>query len=518
MINLNKIRSCVTKGLKLASAAAFALVAVCTSMSAVVHADNPIIQTSYTPDPAPMVWNDTFYLYTGHDADNASGYEMPDWQCFSTTDMKNWVNHGVVLSSEDFEWGEPGTCWAAQCVERNGKFYYYVTISLKNDGARCIGVAVADSPTGPFKDAIGGPLCGPNWSYIDPTVLIDDDGQAYLYFGNPNLYYVKLKDNMIETDGEIEMSSMTAKHFGESRDGLSTSYEEGPWIYKRNGLYYMVYAASGVPETIDYSISEYPTSHWQYKGMIMDTCPTSFTIHPGIIEYKGHSYFTYHTGDLEGGGGFTRSGAIEEFTFGEDGSIPKIEATREGPDQIECLNPYVEHVAETICREEGIKIVQTDDDIYVSKCSNGDYIKLAGVNFAEKATSFTASASAVRTTGTLELRLDSVDGKVIGTVEIPQCESDEAWQTLTCDVSGASGVHDLYFVFSVDSGRGYANFDKWQFDGIYDPDDFPPAPPAVVRKSSSQSALIIAVAAAVVIAVVIIAIPAAKGKGKKKAE
>lgn len=434
-----------------------------------VYADNPTVQTIYTADPAPMVWNDTFYLYTGHDADNATGYEMSDWRCYSTTDMKNWVDHGAVLSYTDFEWAEPDSCWAAQCIERNGKFYYYVTLSSKEaGGVRAIGVAVSDSPTGPFKDAIGKPLCGPNWSYIDPTVFIDDDGQAYLYFGNPDLYYVKLKDNMIETDGKVQKSLMNAEQFGVSRDGKSSSYEEGPWIYKRNGLYYMVYAGSGVPETIDYSISDSPTSNWQYKGQIMNTCPTSFTIHPGIIEYKGHAYFTYHTGNLKGGGGFTRSASIEEFTFEEDGSIPKIKATKAGPDQIESFNPYLKNEAETICWEEGVETKRGENGesngIYVTDAGKGDYIKVAGVDFSENATSFTTSASATGSEGTIEIRLDARDGELVGTVNIPKCEAEDAWQTLTCDISGASGVHDLYFCFDTSETSGTVHFDWWRFN------------------------------------------------------
>lgn len=478
-----------------------------------VYAENPTIQTSFTPDPAPMVYNDTFYFYTGHDADNASNYIMTDWQCFSSTDMKNWTNHGSVLSYTDFEWAEPDSCWAAQCVERNGKFYFYVTLSSKEaGGARAIGVAVGDTPTGPFKDAIGKPLCGPDWAYIDPTVLIDDDGQAYLYFGNPTLHYVKLKDNMIELDGAITACDMNSKQFG-SNDQMSSLYTEGPWIYKRNGLYYMVYAASGIPETIDYSVSDSPTGPWEYKGRIMEPY-TSFTLHPGIAEYKGHAYYTYHSADISNGNGFCRSGAIEEFEFKSNGDIPLIKPTREGPAQIQHFNPYLENQAETFCTEEGIKVAQTDNGIYLTKCGKGDYIRVAGVNFAEKATGFTANASAVRTSGKIELRLDAPDGKLIGTVNVAEGEEDEAWQTLSCEISGASGVHDLYFCFDVDVNRGYVNFDSWKFDGVYNEDDFEKAPEPIKPKSKNMTALI-AVSVIVVICVIIAAVLAVT-KGKKK--
>lgn len=478
-----------------------------------VHAENPPIQTSFTPDPAPMVYNDTFYFYTGHDADNASYYTMTDWQCFSTTDMKNWTNHGSVLSYTDFEWAEPDSCWAAQCVERNGKFYFYVTLSSKEaGGARAIGVAVGDTPTGPFKDAIGKPLCGPDWAYIDPTVLIDDDGQAYLYFGNPTLHYVKLKDNMIECDGEITAFEMNSKQFG-SNGQMQSLYTEGPWIYKRNNLYYMIYAASGIPETIDYSVSDSPTGPWEYKGRIMEPY-TSFTLHPGIAEYKGHAYYTYHSADISDGNGFCRSGAIEEFEFKDNGDIPLIKPTREGPAQLHHFNPYTDNEAETFCTQEGTKIAQTESSIYLTKCSKGDYVRVAGVNFSEKATAFTAKASAVRTGGKIDIRLDSPEGDVIGSVAVSEVEEDEAWQELSCEISGASGVHDLYFCFDVDVNRGYINFDSWKFDGVYNEGDFEKAPAPIKTKMPANPWIIAAVVILAVVLIILIAVYSARRKKK----
>ncbi len=201
------------------------------------HADNPAIQTIYSTDPAPMVYNDTVYLYTGRDKDNSNFYYMPDWHCYSSTDMQNWTDHGMMLSWDSFTWGKEDTAWAAQCIERNGKFYYYVTLENKSGGGRCVGVAVADSPTGPFKDALGKPLIGTNWDYIDPTVFIDDDGQAYLMFGNPTCYYVKLNEDMISYSGTVQAFDMNASSFGPNSSRAS-SYGEGPWLYKRNNLYY----------------------------------------------------------------------------------------------------------------------------------------------------------------------------------------------------------------------------------------------------------------------------------------
>lgn len=166
----------------------------------------PIIQTKYTADPAPLVYNDTVFLYTSHDEDDAMGFKMQDWLLYSSTDMVNWTEHGAVASLKDFAWVPyDNGAWAVQCVERNGKFYLYCPMP----GNVGIGVLVADSPYGPFKDPIGKPLIKNSNHDIDPTVMIDDDGQAYMYWGNPKVYYVRLNDD-ISYSGEITQDTLEA--------------------------------------------------------------------------------------------------------------------------------------------------------------------------------------------------------------------------------------------------------------------------------------------------------------------
>jgi arabinoxylan arabinofuranohydrolase len=219
-----------------------------------------------------MVYIDTVYLYTTHDEDVTVNnfFIMNDWRCYSSTDMVNWTNHGMVLSYTDFSWAR-GDAWAGQCIHRNGKFYFYVPVNQKN-GGNAIGVAVSDSPTGPFSDPLGIPLTS-GYGYIDPTVFIDDDGQAYLYWGNPNLYYVKLNEDMISCDKSIGIVQvpLTVESFGprEDNEERETSYEEGPWLYKRNDLYYLLYPVGGIPEHLAYSTSTGPTGHCVYRDTIM---------------------------------------------------------------------------------------------------------------------------------------------------------------------------------------------------------------------------------------------------------
>ncbi|WP_432713901.1 glycoside hydrolase family 43 protein [Pedobacter sp.] len=293
-------------------------------------AQNPIIKHLFTADPAPIIYKDTVFLYTGQDTATVSdtNYKMPAWHIFSSTDMVNWKDRGA-LSPEIFSWSA-GDAYASQCIYRDGKFYWFVSTQHKknadSNGGFAIGVAVSDSPTGPFKDAIGKALVTNDmtldmkhsWDDIDPTVFVDDNGQAYLYWGNGSCKWVKLKNNMTELDGPITVFK-------------PQNYIEGPWVYKRNGHYYLIYAGAGTkPEMIEYCMSTSPEGPWVYKGIIQGNVPNSFTTHPGILDFKGKSYFFYHNGTLPTGGSYRRSICIDEMHYNADGTIQKIVETTKG--------------------------------------------------------------------------------------------------------------------------------------------------------------------------------------------
>ena len=433
-------------------------------------AQNPIIQTNYTADPAPMVHNGTVYVYTSHDEDETvrNFFTMNDWRCYSTTDMVNWTDHGAVLSYKTFEWSR-GDAWAGQCIYRNGKFYYYLPVNQKN-GGNAIGVAVSDSPTGPFKDAIGKPLLV-GYGYIDPTVFIDDDSQAYLYWGNPNLWHVKLNDDMISYNQELGIvkEDLKDENFGcraKKIDNRTAAYEEGPWLFKRNSLYYLLYPAGGVPEHLAYSTAKSITGPWTYGDTIMHVIKEggAFTNHPGYIEFKGKSYLFYHNGALPGGGGFKRSVCIESFQFNADGSIPLITPTKEGVKESAAnLNPFSRVEAETIAWEEGIETAKDEKaGVYVTDISNGDYIKVRSVDFSKGAKSFAASISKVSGSGAIEIRVDGKDGQLLGTCLLKSSNNPQKWITQSCKVDKLNGLHDLYLVFIGGEGNLF-NFDWWQF-------------------------------------------------------
>jgi len=452
---------------KLAAALAFSAFSAAATAA---RADNPIVQTSYTADPAPMVYDGRLYLYTSHDEDVTVNnfFTMNDWRLYSTIDMVNWTDHGSPAGYKTFSWGT-GDAWAPMGVARNGKFYLYVPIN--NSTGSKIGVAVADSPIGPFKDALGKALISTGSGNIDPTVFIDDDMQAYLYWGNPNLYYVKLNTDMISFPGSPTQVNLTTAGFGtRSNSDRATAYEEGPWFYKRGSLYYIVYPADGTPEKISYTTSSGALGPWMFRGDIMakETGSTgSFTNHPGVIDYKGHSYFFYHNAALPGGGGYKRSVCAEEFTYGADGTIPMISMTTAGPKAVENLNPFVQQEAETIAFSAGLKTeVCSEGGMDVTMISSGDYIKVKSVDFGPGIVSFDARVASAGSGGTIELHLDSQTGTMLGTCAVAGTGGAQTWMTKTCAVTGATGVHDLFFKFTGGSGTSLFNFNWWKFTSV----------------------------------------------------
>jgi len=437
------------------------LAAIATS--SISQAQNPIIQTSYTADPAPMVYNDKVYLYTGHDEDGSKWFTMNAWKLYTTSDMVNWTDHGEVLSFKDFSWAK-GDAWAAHCTEKDGKFYWYVTLTSRYNNRPAIGVAVADSPYGPFIDPLGKPLAQSGHGDIDPAVFIDDDGQAYLYWGNPNCYYVKLNEDMISYDGEIIKVPMTEEAFGkrEGNPERPTLYEEGPWLHKRNGLYYMLWAGGPIPEHIGYSTSKSPAGPWKYAGKVMPTEGGSFTNHPGVIDFKGETYFFYHNAGLPGGSGFTRSVCVEKLSFEKDGSISQLKMTKGITDGLKPVNPYRKTEAETIAWSEGIKASQNKEvGVFVTATRNDAYIKVKDVDFRSHGSSkFTARVgTTLNSNANMEVRLDSPDGKLLATIKVPITGGNDRWALVSTEIPKVTGTHDLFFVFN----NSNIFFDYWMF-------------------------------------------------------
>lgn len=300
---------------------------------------NPLIKNKFTADPAPLVHDGTLYLYVGHDEfyegqDTASGgreFNITEWLCYSTEDMQTWTDHGSVLKPTDFEYGI-GEAWASQVIESDGKFYYYTTVQAGEPyNSKVVGVAVADNPLGPFTDPIGKPLITDDmtsngergwWNDIDPTFIKDDEGQAWLSWGNGTCFLVKLKPNLIELDGEIQVVDIP-------------NFAEGPWLHKHDDLYYLTYASMDLGfETISYATATSMEGPWTPHGELTGRAENSFTIHPGIAEFNDKWYLFYHNATLtiDGMPGAIgrRSVCVDELHHNPDGTLKFVEQTTGG--------------------------------------------------------------------------------------------------------------------------------------------------------------------------------------------
>ncbi|HVF97312.1 MAG TPA: glycoside hydrolase family 43 protein [Flavisolibacter sp.] len=433
-----------------------------------VSSQNPIVQTMYTADPAPMVYNGKVYLYTGHDEDGSTWFVMNNWKLYTTEDMVNWTDHGVVANYKIFSWAK-GDAWAMQVVERAGKFYMYAPVISKTTNSPAIGVAVADNPYGPFYDPLGKPLAQSGKGDIDPAVFIDDDGQAYLYWGNPFCYYVKLNEDMISYAGDIVPLPMTEEAFAKREGNVKdrpTLYEEGPWLWKRNSQYYLFWAGGPLPEHIGYSTSKNPVGPWKYSGTVMAKEGRSFTNHSGLIDFKGKTYFFYHNGALPGGNGFNRSVCVQEAVFNKDGLIQPMKMDAGIAQSLKPMNPYVKIEAETIAFSEGVKASQNSDvGVFINAMQDSSYTKVRAADFGTAgASKFTARLGTTHNSGvTMEVRLDKRDGPLLGTVKVPLTGGDDRWAVIAIDVPKPTGVHDVFFVFRGAKPGRVLYFDYWKF-------------------------------------------------------
>jgi arabinoxylan arabinofuranohydrolase len=302
---------------------AIALV-ICTGAA---RAANPLFPQLYTADPAVLVDGGRVYLYTGRDEAPVGGkdFVMNEWRVFSSCDMVHWKDHGAPLNVETFAWAK-ARAWASDVVKRDGKYWFYSTVEHATVPGFAIGVAVSDSPTGPFRDARGSALITNDmtqqtdiaWDDIDPTVFVDADGQAWLYWGNTVLKYARLKADMTELDGPIQVLAVK-------------DFVEAPYLHKHGSTYYLSYSEF-FPEQTAYLTGPSPTGPWTPRGIIMSKNLKTPTIHQAIFDFNGKSYIAYHNAELPGGGEYRRSVAIEELRYRPDGAIEApIVQTTAGP-------------------------------------------------------------------------------------------------------------------------------------------------------------------------------------------
>ncbi len=326
------------------------------ALATVSHAANPFITSIYTADPSAHVWADgRLYVYASHDMDPARGCDFMDrYHVFSTEDMVHWRDEGEILRASQVPWGrkEGGFMWAPDCAFRNGTYYFYYphpSDTRWNDSWK-IGVATSSKPASDFKNA--GYLAGlGGFAMIDPAVFMDDDGQAYMYFGGGGrCAAAKLKANMTEIDGAVQPMV-----------GLE-DFHEATWVFKRNGIYYLTYADNHPRNNqMRYATSTNALGPWTYKGVYLQATDCD-TTHGSVVEYKGQWYQFYHNQTISGHGNL-RSMCVDRLYFNDDGTIQTVVQTKEGPPAVgPALTPNpatVKYAAESAITANG---AQVEDD------------------------------------------------------------------------------------------------------------------------------------------------------------
>lgn len=420
------------------------------------RAENPLFTNIYTADPAPHgnFGDGKLYVYADHDTDYSGYSAMYDYHAYSTTNLIDWIDHGSVLNVDDFKWtrGGPGAAWDGDCQKgSDGKYYYYAPIY----GVNKIGVAVSDSPTGPFVDALGCPLISretpgikQQFDLVTANVFFYK-GDPYLLFGQDIFYVVKLKRNMIElADKAVTQIVKPEKPY----------FWEGPWIDYHNGLFTMTCVVknqetgSPVAGTIDYATSTNPYGPYVYKGVVMQR--KGLNEQMGIAHFNDKHYFFYHIDGPRGGD--TRYTCVEEFKYMENGDMPRIEQTKEGVGGV-CTLKH-----DAFGRFKGDDYTSSSPDIkqnranldgssmcYVESTKNKSWVCFYNFDFGAGAASFEMEVASAGKGGLIELRVDSPEGQIIGSTAVSITGGEKArWEKQTGPIKNASGVHDLYLVFN----------------------------------------------------------------------
>jgi hypothetical protein len=405
-------------------------------------AQNPLVMDQFTADPTARVFEGKIYIYPSHDIParpgkgRANWFVMEDYHVFSSENLVDWKDHGVILSQDKVDWVNTAdyAMWAPDCVYKNGKYYFYFPAPAKagttggRAGVSRIGVAISDKPYGPFKPEIK-PIEGPMG--IDPCVLIDKDGSAYLYYSMGGIFVAKLKENMLELDSKPQ-----------AIPNLPTAgLVEGPFAFERNGLYYLTYPhVANKIERLEYTM-----------GVIMDESASGcWTNHHSIVEYKGQWYLFYHDMDLSPEFDKNRAIKADYLSFNEDGTIKKVIPTRRGVGIVDAkskiqIDRYsaISNGGASVSfindanRHEGWKITLSEKNAWV---------QFNRIDFGKSRLKSVDVRSVSSTGGLVEIRLDRANGPLIAKIKVGK---GSEWKVASTKLARVpTGVHDLVFVLN----------------------------------------------------------------------
>lgn len=463
------------------------LILFALALSLRLSAQNPIVRHMYTADPSAHVFNGRLYVYPSHDRDSGVTFDMVDYHVFSTDNMVDWTDHGLALSLHDVSWAG-GNAWAPDCNYSNGRYYFYFPTDRSY-----IGVAVGDSPAGPFRDALGKPLVRKDSpgvvnkrDFIDPSIFIDDDGAPYLFFGQLDLNVVRLNEDMVSYEGPVHIIEGAKNFF------------EAAWVHKYNGTYYLSYSTWGekgvTGPQIVYATSDNVLGPYHYQGVILDEV-NSGTNHHSIVEFRGNWYLFYHTSDLFLGRTrpdspefkyrpYRRSVCVDRLYNNDDGSIQKVLPSFRGVG----LTPAGSRIQVdrySSISGEGVSLSPADlgsqadlgaqvdagtpaDPIAPSALSaqtdsgaqargwkiifqgKGARSRYDRVDFGTEEYTSVEICASVQQAGTLEIRLDYPEGPVLATADLDKTEGITSFCIRLTDFP--AGTRDLYFRLK-DTGR-----------------------------------------------------------------
>lgn len=431
-------------------------------VSSIVSAQNPIVRTMYSADPSARVFGDKVYVFPSHDILAAPGkgrvgwFCMEDYHVFSSSNLTDWTDHGMIVTQNKVPWVRPDSysMWAPDCIERNGKYYFYFPTSPKDTAygrGFTVGVAVADKPEGPY---VPQPTPIKGIRGIDPNVFVDKDGQAYIYWSQGNIYGAKLNENMLELASEV-------KTLGElPTKGL----KEGPYLFERNGIYYLTYPhVENKIERLEYAISNNPLGPFKVTGVIMDESPSNcWTNHHSVIQFKNQWYLFYHDRDYSPNFDKARSVRADSLFFNSDGTIKKVVPTFRGIGVTSAtaeiqLDRYSDKSAEA-----SVDFIDTTNRFLGWKTifnSPNAWVQYNTVDFGKKAAK-SVQINAFSTTGaTLVIRTTDAAKAVLAEVTIPKGTS---WNLCKKPiVASPSGIKNL--VVQV-KGPGKAEIDWVKFE------------------------------------------------------
>lgn len=435
------------------------------------RARNPLITQLFTADPNAVVYGDRVYLYTSHDADGQDNFDMVDYHVFSSDDLVNWQDHGVIIDTQSLPWAT--RLYAPAACAKNGKYYLY----MPNDGS-VIGVAVANDPGGPFVDALGAPLLTKQASrntdvtwLFDPACLVDDDGQAYLYFGGgsdgavrDNARVIRLGDDMISLADAQATTIQVPRFF------------EASFVSKHEGTYFLQYSADfSMGASLEYLTSQSPMTGFQYQGVLLSngSINSGNNNHGSLIDLQGKAYQFYHNRKLMQQLGTSkvnnRSVAVQEITYGPNGTLNPIAMSAQNTTiaQLKCLDAFVEVQAETLAAEKGIEVEgRAGERVRVSQIDDGDWVGYSQVDLREGATALVARVASATGGGAIDIRIDGCDdfttevGTSIGTCQVASTGGATTFADLSCALTTASGAHDLCLRFS----GGSFELDSWHLE------------------------------------------------------